>query len=141
MRRSEWAKVRPTAPGPVLLDIRKTPMSRVAENAGVIALTAQQASSGDFQLDLYRRDPKDPSPYNVDTFSLWENLPGRPDFNEIVSAASTDCDQNMLDFLEENVLIVPRAPGAYHWLDEEELPTLVRGLLSTAGSAVNQTGT
>lgn len=135
MRRSEWAKARPTSSGPVLLDIRSTPMSKVALDATVIALTAQQSSPGDFDLRLYREDPADPSPYNVDAFSLWENIAGRPDFRALVSAASTDVDDNMVQFLGENVLIVPRAPGPAHWLDEAELPAIVRGVLSKTGSS------
>jgi hypothetical protein len=131
MKRSEWRKMRPGQTGELLIDAKQTPMAKVAAKSSVVASTAEAITSSVIQIRIYRHDPKDEKPYNVDTYSVWEDLPSRDDFLDIVKASSTDYDDNMKEFLEENVLIVPRLPGEDHWLDENELPIVVRYVIDS----------
>jgi|GEM_PF-6498921 len=132
MKRSEWHKMRPGKIGELLIDARRTPMANVAAKSSVVASTAEAITPSDSQLRIYRYDPKDEKPYNVDTYSVWEDLPARTDFLDIVKVSSTDYDDNMKEFLKENVLIVPRMPGEGHWLDESELPVVVKYIIESA---------
>ena len=129
MPRSEWNSMRPAKPEPVLIRVEDTPISRVALGASVIAATAEKVGSSGIEIKVYREDPRDDKPYNVDTYAVWEDLPSRPDFQAIVNEASTDFDDNMKFFLEETVFIVPKEHGSSHWLDEAQLPLVVRMLL------------
>ncbi len=131
MKRSEWRKMRPGQMGELQIDARRTPMAKVAARSSVIACTAEAIAPSELQIRIYRHDQKDDKPYNVDTYSVWENLPSRADFLDIVKDSSTDFDDNMKDFLQENVLIVPRRPGLGHWLDESELPLVVRYVIDS----------
>jgi hypothetical protein len=112
--------------GEFRIDVRRTPMSNVAAKSAIVVATAEAITPSELQIRIYRRDPKDEKPYNVDTYAVWEDLTSRPDFLNIVKSSSTDYDNNMRAFLEDNVLIVPRLPGENHWLDESELPLDVR---------------
>jgi len=129
MARSEWQESRQSGPGPFVIDVRMTPMANVAEAANVVAATAEEVSSSEVEVQIYRYDPDDSKPYNADAYSVWENLPARPDFPAIVAAASTDFNDNMKAFLEANVFLVSKERGSSHWLNEEELPSIVRALL------------
>jgi len=131
MKRSEWRKMRPGQAGKLLIDAHRTPMANVAAKSSVVASTAEAIAPSDLQIRIYRHDPNDDKPYNIDTYSVWEDLPSRDDFLDIVKASSTDYDDNMKDFLKENVLIVPRMPGEGHWLDESELPIVVRYVIDS----------
>jgi len=131
MKRSEWRKMKPGQAGELLIDAHRTPMAKVAAKSSVVASTAEAITPSELQIRIYRHDPKDDKPYNVDTYSVWEDLPSRADFLDIVKASSTDYDDNMRDFLQENVLIVPRMPGEDHWLEESELPTVVRYVIDS----------
>ena len=123
---SKWNKIKPDQETEMLIDISGTPMAGVTKQAGYIAATAKIISPSEVQIQIFRSDPKDPKPYNMDTYLLLDDLSSRPDFLDIVDAASTDNDENMHEFLNEYKFIVPQKPGDFHWLDEDELPQIVR---------------
>jgi hypothetical protein len=134
MNRSEWFEMKSGGSGIFQIDLNRTPMASVTTQAAIIASTAEEISPSESEIHIYRYDPRDSKPYNVDTFSVWENLPSNPNFFAIVAIASTSYDDNMRDFLEENVFIIPRKPNNLHWLDENELPLTVRCLFSPSCS-------
>jgi hypothetical protein len=127
MSRGEWQQLKLQENKPVLMDVSKTPMSGVARDASVVAAVAQKFSPATARISIYRHDPKDaPTPYNVDNYLVWEELPIHHNYEDIVLAASTRDDSNLRGFLRENVLIVKENHDEDHWLSHSKLPTLVR---------------
>src|SRR5262249_36348672 len=52
------------------------------------------------ELSLYRADIGDmPRPINVDTYEVWEALPGRIDVRSVVNAATTSTGPNLDRYL------------------------------------------
>jgi len=122
----EWEAVKPNFGSPVLLDIEITPFASLPENAIYVAAAAQEVSSTGAGVAIYRYDQKDPKLYNVDYYGVWENLPSHPDFSDIVNAASTNADANLLDSLRRNVFLVKLDRGPGHWLSFDELPAEIK---------------
>ena len=127
MSRVKWQELKLQENEPVLIDVSQTPMSGVARDALVVATVARRSSTATARISIYRYDQEDkPTPYNVDHYEVWEDLPSYHDYEEIVSAASTQDDDNLRGFLHGNVFIVKEKPGKDHWLSHPELPALVR---------------
>ncbi|KPK89947.1 hypothetical protein AMJ80_09050 [bacterium SM23_31] len=124
--KAEWQAVKPYFGSPILLDINNTPIASVSEDAIVVAAAAQEVSSTGVGIAIYRFDPNDPKPYNVDRYGVWEDLPSRCDFKSIVNAASTSANQNLFNSLNQNVFLVQLDKGPSHWLSSEELPIEVK---------------
>jgi hypothetical protein len=115
--RLEWDKLKLHEGNAVPIDVDRTPMSRVASSASVIAAVAAKFSTGDAQIHVYRRDPQDaPTPVNLDKYTVWEQLPTHLNYKQMVAAASTDDDQNLRDYLSDNVFLVKDEAGPDHWL-------------------------
>jgi len=127
MSRVTWKELKFQEGKPILIDVSQTPMSGVARDALVVAAVALRSSTSTARISIYRYDPEDaPTPYNVDHYEVWEDLPSFHDYEEIVSAASTRDDDNLRGFMQGNVFIVKEKPGKDHWLSQPELPALVR---------------
>ena len=127
-------KINPQGGDKVVIDVGRTPMARVSSRADLVAAAAQRISASVAEIKIYRFVPEDPKPFNVDAYSVWEDLPARDDFPAIVAAASTDIDDNMRDFLAENVFLVSKDIGSSHWLDEDQLPLAIRLVFRGEGS-------
>jgi len=116
MPRAEWAQIKPMEGTPVPIKITATPMAAVAQRASVVAAVAVQFSSSP-EVHIYRYDQRDaPTRYNLDRYSVWENLPSTRSYEQIVAAASTNDDENLRSFMRDNVFLVKRSPGPDHWL-------------------------
>ena len=127
MRRDEWDAFRVHAYVPVQISIAETPIAAVAEQGSVAAVTAQRTSAYEVQVSVYRDDPKDPSPINVDHYRVWERLPSHRDFVSMVNEATTSDDDNMRGFLDDHVFMVKEPPGPDHWLSK--LPVTVQAVV------------
>ena len=127
--RDVWLSLKPHRGEPVLIDVALTPLADVAKDASVVAAAAQETSASEYGISIYRYDPDDPKPYNVDSYSVWEGLPSHHDFDKTVAAASTTADSNLLAFLDGNVLVVRTDKGPGHWLSEDELPSQIRAVI------------
>jgi hypothetical protein len=104
------------------------PISGIAMGSDLIGCTAC-ATTSKVILKIYRRDPRDePTPINVDTYTIWEGLPTYLRIPEMIVASSTACDNNFLNYAEDHVFLVKEEPCDDHWL--EELPKEVYALLS-----------
>ena len=130
--RDTWNSVKPAMGEPVTLDVSITPVASVAEDASVVAAAAQEVSATGIGLAVYRYDPQDPKPYNVDRYAVWENIPARYDFETIVNQASTTVDDNLKGFLTNNVFVVQLDKGPGHWLSEDELPAQIKVVIDGA---------
>ena len=116
MSKKDWLSAVSVPDEYVELDVSGTPMSAVEKEATLLAAVATRHSSGTGQVEIYRDDPRDaPNNVNADLFTVWENIQQHPKFEQIVSDASTEINQNLLQYLDENVLLVPQRKSASHW--------------------------
>jgi hypothetical protein len=113
MTRASWEALKPCQGERVLIDVSLTPMADVAM----------------VEIAIYRYDPNDCKPYNVDLYSVWEDLPSQSNYHSIVAAASTEDNENLRVFLSNNVFIVSHAKKGDHWLSQEELPSVVQAII------------
>jgi hypothetical protein len=131
MPRIEWQKIKPVERTPVPVEITDTPMAAVAQRASIVATVAVQFSSSP-EIHIYRYDQRDaPNVYNLDRYSVWEDLPSSRSYEQIVAAASTNDDENLRSFMRENVFLVKLSPGPDHWL-----PTLPSSVVAVFNSSL-----
>ena len=115
--RSQWDSLPVNSTQVVTIDVTATPMHGVAHDASVIAVVASQTSTGGGHVLIYRHDPNDePTPVNVDHYSVWTDLASHPRIQEFVTAASTSLNSNLERYLQENVLWVMEESRGDHWL-------------------------
>ena len=130
MSRPEWDSLSGGLGNPVLIDVQRTPMGAVASDASVVAAVAQRYSEATAEVVIYRYDQRDqPTPYNLDKYTVWVDLPSHSSFSQMIAGASTKDDANFRQFLSENVFFVGQGHGPDHWLPE--LPASVRSIIDS----------
>lgn len=128
MPRSDWSSFGARPGEMVPVDISATPMGRVGSEATVIGAVAQQFSNATAELLVYRDDPKDaPNRVNADVYEAWLDLPSHRSFGQMLRAASTEDNENLRQFLGENVVIVKREPDDRH--RAADIPLTVKMML------------
>ena len=128
MSRRDWTGMNPASTGTVLVDILRTPFAKVASDASLVAAYAHRYGRSQVQVGVIRLDLKDaPNIYNTDKYEVWEDLTHHPSFASLVSAASTQDNQNLRTYLGETVFFTKLAPDAEH--HRPELPPTVKLLL------------
>ena len=132
MLRGEWDRLKVHTFQPVRIAIAATPIARLAEQGSVAAVIAQRRSEYEVVVSVYRDDPKDPSPINVDRYTVWERLPFDQDFQRMVSDASTSDNANLRGFMDDHVFMVKDPPGPDHWLSH--LPASVVAVIRSTSS-------
>lgn len=104
------------------------PIHRVMVGTDLIGYTAI-ATSSKVTIKIYRRDPKDePTPINVDTYTVWKGLPSYLDVPKLIITGDTDANENFWHYANDHVFLVKEKPGDDHWL--KELPSEVYAVLS-----------
>ena len=94
------------------------PLSSITHNATVVAAVASGICVSSPALDIVRRDEKDaPYIYNIDNYSVIENLCEHPEYRGILSAARIPDSQELRYELQNNVYIVKNEPADMHWTD------------------------
>ena len=132
MSRQDWQQLEVQQGAPVSIDVRQTPMGRIVNDASVVAAVAENFSTANATISIYRFDPNDaPTPYNLDKYQVWEELPAHREYKDIVRAASTTDDANLRGYLKENVFIVKEEKGEDHWLASTQLPGIVRSIVKS----------
>lgn len=127
MPRATWDAMKPDLGTAVPVDVNKTPVAGVARDAAVVATMAEHHSTSGAEVVIYRYDQKDePEPYNVDRYSVWENLAARPDLHQLINAASTQDNHNFRLYVKENVFLVKKDPGPDHHLPELPAHIIIR---------------
>lgn len=116
MDRDSWTRVRAQEGSAVTIDLSATPVARVAQEAEIVAATALRRSAVSSEIEIVRYDERDyPTPYNIDRYTVYEDMPSHSSFSQIVAAASTSDNPNLRQFLAEHVLLVKQQPGPDHW--------------------------
>jgi hypothetical protein len=127
MTKVTWESFRLTDGTPVLLtteDLLTTPLT--IPPTFMLGTAARQQER--VELSLYRADLGDmPDPINVDTYEVWEGLPGRFDVRSIVNAATTSTGPNLDRYLDGHVFIAQERPDDRH--HQAALPDEVVALL------------
>ena len=122
MKRRDWEQLR-SNPGRVFeFDIYQTPMCNILISTFVIGAIAERYFLDQYKIKIYRIDPQDDPPYNVDTYILYEDFSNRPDFDDLVKHASTSADDNMWLFHNDNVIMEKAPPEDDHHSSYEQLP-------------------
>ncbi len=130
MRRGEWERMKAQQGEQVSIDVEKTPLSRVATEARLVAAVAERRSDYEVTVTIYREDAADAArgtPINVDRYMVWERIPNHLDFTQMVNTASTEDNANMRGFLGDHVFMVKEPPDSDHWLTE--VPSRVRAVV------------
>ena len=131
MSRRDWLNLGVYEGSPVQIDVTHTPMSATAQSASVIASVAVKWSSSATEIHIYRYDPLDePTPYNLDKYSVWEDLTTHNHYFRIVQVASAQDDEKLHSYLRENIFIVKESRGGDHWLPD--LPASVLAVVKRA---------
>ena len=124
MPRAQWIEISPLIGSPVPIVVSETPMALVAQRASVVAAVAVRYTAPQAEIHIWRYDVKDsPTPYNLDRYAVWEDLPSSRAYPDIVAAASTTDDHNLRAFLRDTVFISKLDPGPGHW--QASLPSSV----------------
>jgi hypothetical protein len=134
IRRSDWDSLRiddGSSEKLIKLELEQfepLPIHRVIAGGDLIGYTAT-ASSSKVTIKIYRRDPKDePTPINVDTYTIWKGLPSYLNVPQMVITGDTDTNENFWHYANDHVFLVKEEPGDDHWL--KELPGEVYAVLS-----------
>jgi len=135
MPRSVWSGFQGEYGRPVEIDISLTPLAKVSSKASLVAAAAVPSSGLTAQIDIYRYDPKDhPTPINKDTYVVMQDILGQPNYLDLVQRASTTDDENLRQFLRDNVALVKSPRGTDHWLPA--VPTIVPTIAQSSNSSV-----
>ncbi len=128
MLRDAWNALDVSSSQTVLIDIERTPLGGVASDASVVAAYGHRFSTATAEIGVIRYDAGDaPNVYNTDKYLIWEDLPSHQSYGQIVTAASTADNQNLRQYLRENVFLVKQEPDDEH--HQPELPDTIRILL------------
>ena len=107
MPSSNWSSLQVETDVAVLIDINETPLAGISSNASIVAAYAQRFSDATVEVGITRIDLQDaPNIYNTDKYQVWEDLPSHQSFRQIISAASTEDNDNLRQYLGENVFFV-----------------------------------
>lgn len=124
-----------TGGGYFSFDLDPTPFRGLTLSSDLQASVAMELSSDEWLLEVYRFDQKDVqkgTPINKDVYSVYLGAPSSWSLNEIVTAADTNADTNLDDFLDGKVMFLKWASSdiADHHLPS--LPFHVQALLKSS---------
>jgi len=108
--KSEWALFRQRADELQGVDLGLTPVASFANNPQLEGAILSSPSSGVFELDLlrYRGDQHASTErYATYRFRVYEEFPSEFDFGDIVNSATTQADEPLLSFVDEQVWFLP----------------------------------
>lgn len=130
IRRLDWEELKIKEGELVLLDtsdLSLLPIAPASSNPNYLCTVAKRLSKK-VRISLYRLDSKDePTPINVDNYTVWEELPSDLDVKEMVATGDTDYNSNLEHYLYNHVFLIKEDDAEGHWLDE--LPSEVAILL------------
>jgi hypothetical protein len=130
MPRDDWNRVMGLQGVPVVFDVRSTPLAGISRVSSVVAAVADRFGPTTTRVSIYRHDPADTRyPINQDEYYVWTDLSAHPRFKDIITAASTEDNENLRAYCRENVFLVKQGPGPDHWLST--LPASISALLKS----------
>jgi hypothetical protein len=95
------------------------PIHAVAQQATVVAIAGSGIVNPQPGIDVVRFDGGDrPFVYNVDHYSVVEDLPSHPEYEAIVRKAGVQLTREVRKFMSENVFVVGPERLDNHWVME-----------------------
>lgn len=130
MERDCWRSLRSQEGAQIPIDLERTPLSAVEQDACVEAAVISRTTKR-VKITIYRRDSRDePTEINTDNYSVYEGLPSNLDVDEMVETASTAADSNFRDYADNSVFIIKDKPDDDHWLEKlpPEVEVVIKGV-------------
>ena len=124
MERADWYALVGQLGRLVEIDVTLTPM---AMTANVLAAVAEPHGPGLSRVEIYRYDPKDPMPVNVDRYIVVEDATARWNLGAVVRVSSTEDNANLRAYLQHRVFLIKEESGQDHWLPA--LPGRISGVV------------
>lgn len=119
MASSEWQRFKVAEGKPVVIDLEDTPLEDLVTDTNLVKAIASRVSTGEVEITVVRNDPNDePTPINIDTYFVYEDMTQHTRFEEIVDRASTEDNSNLRQALAGTVFLVKQLPGPDHWSSE-----------------------
>ena len=103
MPRAAWDTFAASSGNAVVIDVLESPLGSVAEQSSVVAAVAQRFSPDEGRISIYRSNPEDSEPINVDHYRVHLNLSVNSRLSEMISAASTSYNANMGNYRRQHV--------------------------------------
>lgn len=130
MARDDWNRVIGRQGVPAVFDVRSTPLASISHVSSVVAAVAHRFAPATARVSIYRYDAADaPNSINQDDYDVWIDLSAHPRLKDMITAASTEDNENFRAYCRENVFLVKRKPGPDHWLPT--LPASISALLKS----------
>ncbi len=119
MPRDTWDMFKANMGKPVLIEITDTPLSKLSDDAIVLAATAVELTDNKGKIQIYREDKKDyPNVVNLDEYLVYMDLHKDPNYLQIVASASTEDNENLRNCCKQHVFLIKQNPGPDHWQTE-----------------------
>lgn len=123
--KGDWERLILSSGEPTKLEEVPYPLSSVMTDAKVVAVTASGIINPDPGIDIVRYDAQDaPHVYNIDHYSVVENLPNHADYSKVLSTANVKETDELNKILKEKVFVVGPRQSSDHWV--KELPERIR---------------
>ncbi len=117
MPREQWHDLVGHLGEPIAFDVRSSPMAGVTRSASVVAAVAHEFSNTTARVSIFRDDPTDaPFRINLDHYKVWTDLSANSALSGMITAASTEYNDNMKRAIKDHVYFVKEKPGPDHWL-------------------------
>lgn len=129
LEKSSWALIEKNYNKILEVDIDFTPLSSIGKSDNFILADYNIDQDNVQTIEIYRYDNKDPKPINKDKYLLIADIfeyYGEKTIETIVTKASTELNQNLVDNLNTHIILKKIKPGYDHHLDISECPSKVR---------------
>jgi len=119
----------------VEVEIKDTPVSEVTQKAGALFTIAEDVAADFDQVSVIRpAEVFDPHDIDLDSYHVWTNIRGHPDFSVMVNRASTNVDQDLSDYIDTRAFWVKQQPDSDHHMTNAELSTRFKVIMNFQGS-------
>ena len=123
--RKQWERLISDTGEPTKINEAPEPLSRVMHQAIIVTVTASGIVNPSPGIDFVRYDIKDaPCVYNIDHYTVIENISIHEQYTRIFSMARVDDDEMLRAILRENVFIIGPERLSNHW--SIELPEYIK---------------
>ena len=123
MKKEDWPLIISSSGSPVHLDLEKlqnTPIGNIVNNPGFLG-AIEESKEDLVTIKIFREDPKDdPTPINVDLYSVWESFPPNIQIlrGDMIQTADTNYDANFREYEESHIFLIKEDSGEDHWLKD-----------------------
>jgi hypothetical protein len=111
--------------------IQDTPVGQVAQKAGAI-LTIAEKESDDYEVVSVVRPAESTDDHDVDKdeYHVWINIQEHPDFDDMVNKASTNVDNDLLEYISPQTFWFKQPPDSDHHMTFEQLSIRFKGVIN-----------